>query len=92
MPGVRLPDVVESGGNRTEGRNTMLWILALPAMAVIGMLAYVFGYRAGRKAGDHAARLREEAIRERRYCGTARVRMPVVATEIRQNERTSDDA
>ena len=56
----------------------MLWILALPVLAVIVMLAYVFGYRYGRKTADRAARLREEAIRERRYCGTARAQMDVL--------------
>jgi len=70
----------------------MLWILALPAIAVIGMLAYVLGYRDGRKAGDRAARLREEAMRERRYCGTARAHMPEVANQIRQHKRIDDDA
>jgi hypothetical protein len=71
----------------------MLWILALPALAVIVMLAYVLGYRYGRRVADRAARYREEAWRERRYCGTARVRMEVVnvADEVRQSERTSDD-
>ena len=71
----------------------MLWILALPALAVMVMLAYVLGYRGGKRAADRAARYREEAIRERRYCGTARAHMPglKVADEIRQLERTSDD-
>jgi hypothetical protein len=71
----------------------MLWILSLPALAVIVMLAYVLGYRAGRKAADRAARLREEEIRERRYCGTARAHMEElkVVDEIRQLERMYDD-
>ncbi|HEX8456208.1 MAG TPA: hypothetical protein VF656_02710 [Pyrinomonadaceae bacterium] len=71
----------------------MLWILALPALAVIVMFAYVFGYRYGRKTADRAARLREEAWRERRYCGTALINMEEVlaANRIRQLERTDDD-
>jgi len=68
----------------------MLWIVALPALAVIVMLAYVLGYRYGRRVADRAARYREEAWRERRYCGTARAHIKV-ADEIRQLERTSDD-
>jgi hypothetical protein len=69
----------------------MLWILALPAIAVTVVLAYVLGYRGWRKAADRAARLREEAMRERRYCGTARAHMDVirVANEIRQVEKNS---
>ena len=71
----------------------MLWILSLPAVAVIVILAYVLGYRAGREVADRAARLREEAIRERRYCGTARAHMEElqVVNEIRQLERMYDD-
>jgi len=72
----------------------MLWILALPALALIVMLAYVLGYRYGRGAADRAARYREEAIREQRYCGTARAHMEdlmVVADKIRQPERIDDD-
>lgn len=70
----------------------MLWILALPALAIIVMLAYAPGYCGGRKAADHAARLREEAMRERRYCGTARAHTEElkVANKIRQLERTDD--
>jgi hypothetical protein len=57
------------------------------------MLAYVFGYRYGRKAADRATRLREEAMRERRYCGTALARREelIVANEIRQLERMDAD-
>jgi hypothetical protein len=76
-----------------EGVDTMLWILALPALAVILMLVYVLGYRAGMRVADRAARYREEAIRERRYCGTGLMRMEVVkvADEIRRPERMDDD-
>lgn len=72
----------------------MLWILALPALAVIVMLAYILGYRGGRKAAERVARLREEPMRERRYCGTALLHMEQlrVADEIRQLERMYDDA
>jgi hypothetical protein len=71
----------------------MLWILALPALAVIVMLAYVLGYRGGRKAADRAARIREEAMRERRCCGMALAHMEElrVTNEIRQLERMYDD-
>jgi hypothetical protein len=57
------------------------------------MFVYLLGYRDGRRAADRAARLREEAIRERRYCGTALARMKefTVAREIRQPERIDDD-
>ena len=79
MPGVRLPDVVESGGNRPEGRNTMLWILALPVVAVIAMLVYVLGYRYGKKVGVERARREYESWREMRYCGTALLHMEEVA-------------
>jgi len=79
MPGVRLPDVVESDGNRTEGLNTMLWILALPVVAVIAMLAYVLGYRSGKKVGVERARREYESWREMRYCGTALLHMEEVA-------------
>lgn len=79
MPGVRLPDVAESGGNRPEGRNTMLWILALPVVAVIAMLAYVLGYRYGKKVGTGIARREYESWREMRYCGTALLHMEEVA-------------
>jgi hypothetical protein len=92
MPGVRLPYVIESGGNRPEGLNTMLWILAVPVVAVIAMLAYVFGYRYGKKVGIESARREYEAWRERRYCGTALAHMKEVTNEIRQHERKYDDA
>ena len=86
MPGVRLPDVVESGGNRREGRNTMLWILALPVVAVIALLAYVLGYVNGKKAGREIARREYESWREMRYCGTALLHMKEAANEFRQRE------
>jgi len=86
MPRVRLPDVVASGGNRPEGLNTMLWILALPVLAVIAMLAYVLGYRYGKKVGIERARREYESWREMRYCGTALLHMKEVANEIRQRE------
>ena len=86
MPGVRLPDVVESDGNRPEGLNTMLWILALPVAAVIALLAYALGYRNGKKAGTERARREYESWREMRYCGTALAHMKVAANEIRQHE------
>lgn len=79
LPGVRLPDVVESGGNRPEGLNTMLWILALPVVAVIAMLAYVVGYCSGKKVGVERARRGYESWREMRYCGTAILHMEEVA-------------
>lgn len=71
----------------------LLWILALPVLAVTLIVTYVLGYRYGKRVADRAARYREEAIRERRYCGTARVRMEAlkVADEIRRLERTPDD-
>jgi len=86
MPDVRLLDVVESGGNRPEGSNTMLWILALPVVAVIAMLAYVLGYRSGKKVGMERARREYEAWREMRYCGTALLHMKEAANEARQRE------
>jgi hypothetical protein len=86
MPGVRLPDVVESGGNRPEGLNRMLWILALPVAAVIALLAYALGYRNGKKVGTEIARREYEAWREMRYCGTALLHMKEAANEIRQHE------
>ena len=92
MPGVRLPDVVESGGNRPEGRNKMLWILALPVVAVIALLAYVLGYRNGKKVGIERARREYEAWREMRYCGTAQIHMANLGKEIRQHEGKYDDA
>jgi hypothetical protein len=79
MSGVRLPDVIESGGSRPEGRNTMLWILALPVLAVIAMLAYVLGYRYGKRVGIKIARREYESWREMRYCGTALLHMKEVA-------------
>ena len=92
MPGVRLPGVVESGGNRPEGRNTMLWILALPVVAVIALLAYVLGCGNGKKVGTERARREYEAWREMRYCGTALLHMKEVANEIRQPEGKYDGA
>lgn len=92
MPGVRLPDVVESDGSRTEGLNTMLWILALPVVAVIALLAYVLGYRYGKKVGIESARREYEAWREMRYCGTALLHLKEVANEIRQPEGKYDGA
>jgi len=86
MPRVRLPDVVESGGNRPEGRNTMLWILALPVVAVIALLAYALGYVNGKKVGIGRARREYEAWREMRYCGTALLHMEEVANGIRRHE------
>ncbi len=67
----------------------MLWILALPALVMIVILAYALGYGVGRKAAYRAARLREEAMWEMRYCGTALAHMEglKVADEIRQLER-----
>ena len=53
--------MVESGGNCTEGLNTMLWILILPTVAVIAMLVYVLGYRYGKKVGIEIARREYEA-------------------------------
>jgi hypothetical protein len=85
-PGVGLPDVVERGGNRPEGLNTMLWILALPVVAVIVMLAYVLGYRMGKRVGAEVARREYEAWREMRYCGTALLHMKEVANESRERE------
>lgn len=79
MPCVRLLDVVESGGNRPGGRNTMLWILALPVLAVIAMIAYVLGYCYGKKVGLERARREYESWREMRYCGTALLHMEEVA-------------
>jgi hypothetical protein len=81
-----LPDAVESGGNRPEGRNTMLWILALPVLAVIALLVYVLGYRYGKKVGIEIARREYEAWREMRYCGTALLHMKEAANEIPQRE------
>jgi hypothetical protein len=89
MPGVRLPEVVESGGHRPEGLNTMLWILALPVVAVIALLAYVLGYSSGKKVGIETARREYESWREMRYCGTALLHMKEVANEIRQREGKS---
>ena len=89
MPGVRLPDVVESGGNRPEGSNTMLWILALPVLAVIAMIIYVLGYREGKKVGIKNARREYESWREMRYCGTALLHMEKIDNEIGQWEEKS---
>jgi hypothetical protein len=57
----------------------MLWILALPVLAVIAMLAYVLGYRYGKKVGVERARREYESWREMRYCGTALLHMKEVA-------------
>jgi hypothetical protein len=51
--------------------NAVLWILALPVMAATALLAYVFGYRAGKTVGIEIARREGEAWRDRTYCGTA---------------------
>ncbi len=91
MSGVRLPDVVESGGNRPKGLNTMFWILALPVVAVIALLAYVLGYRYGKKVGLGRARREYESWREMRYCGTALLHMEEVAKGFRQNEGKKAD-
>lgn len=64
----------------------MLWILALPVVAVIAMLVYVLGYRHGKKAGTENARREYESWREMRYCGTALLHMKEAANEIRQHE------
>ena len=83
---MRLPDVVESSGNRPEGRNTMLWILALPVVVVIALLVYVLGYRYVKKVGIGRARREYESWREMRYCGTALLHMKEAANESRQRE------
>jgi hypothetical protein len=83
---MRLPDVVESCGNRPEGLKRMLWILALPVVAAIALLVYVLGYRYGKKAGIENARREYEAWREMRYCGTALLHMKEIANETRQRE------
>ncbi len=57
----------------------MLWILALPVVAVIALLAYALGYRNGKKVGTERARREYEAWREMRYCGTALLHMEEVA-------------
>ncbi len=57
----------------------MLWILALPVVAVIALLAYVLGYANGKKVGVERARREYEAWREMRYCGTALLHMEEVA-------------
>ena len=90
MPGVMLPDAVESGGNRPEGLNTMLWILALPVVAVIALLVYVLGYHNGKKAGTERACREYDSWREMRYCGTALLHMKEAAKEIRQHEGEYD--
>jgi hypothetical protein len=64
----------------------MLWILALPVLAVIAMLVYVLGYRYGKKVGTENARREYEAWREMRYCGTALLHMKEAANEMRQRE------
>ncbi|HEY9283094.1 MAG TPA: hypothetical protein VIP46_06535 [Pyrinomonadaceae bacterium] len=64
----------------------MLWILALPVVAVIAMLAYVLGYVNGKKVGIRRARREYESWREMRYCGTALLHMEEVANESRQRE------
>ena len=89
---VRLPDVVESGSNRPEEHNTMLWILALPVIAVIALFAYVLGYLKGKKVGAGIARREYEAWREMRYCGTALLHMKEAANGIRQHEGKYDGA
>jgi hypothetical protein len=92
MPVVRLPDVVESGGNRPEEHNTMLWILALPVIAVIALLVYVLGYHNGKKVGTERERREHESWREMRYCGTALLHMKEAANEIRRREGKHDGA
>jgi hypothetical protein len=57
----------------------MLWILALPVLTVIAMLAYVLGYRKGKKVGVERAHREYESWREMRYCGTALLHMEEVA-------------
>ena len=57
----------------------MLWILALPVLAVIVMVAYVLGYRYGKKVGVERARREYESWREMRYCGTALLHMKEAA-------------
>jgi hypothetical protein len=64
----------------------MLWILALPVVAVIALLVYVLGYHNGKKAGIEIARREYEAWREMRYCGTALLHMKEAANGIRQRE------
>ena len=96
MPGVRRPDLVESGVKRPEGLNTMLWMLIIPVLAVILLFVYVLGYRYGLKVAERAARYREEAIREsreeaireRRYCGTAQASVALFARQLRQYEES----
>jgi hypothetical protein len=50
------------------------------------MIAYVFGYRYGKKVGIENARREYESWREMRYCGTALLHMEEVSNEIRQRE------
>jgi hypothetical protein len=70
----------------------MLWILVLPVLAVIAMLAYVLGYRNGKKVGVERARRESEARQEMRYCGTALLHMEQLDKEIRQHEAKYDGA
>jgi hypothetical protein len=69
----------------------MLWILALPVVAVIAMLVYVLGYRNGKKVGTEIARREYESWREMRYCGTAQLHMANLDKEIRQHEGKYED-
>ncbi len=64
----------------------MLWILALPVVTVIALLAYVLGYRNGKKVGIERARREYESWREMRYCGTSLLHMKEAANEVRQRE------
>lgn len=70
----------------------MLWILALPVVAMIALLAYVLGCRYVKKIGPKIARRKYEAWREMSYCGTAQAHMAKVTNEIRQPEGKYDDA
>ena len=64
----------------------MLWVLALPLLAVIVLLAFVLGYGHGKKVGAETARREYEAWREMRYCGTALLHMKEAADRVRQRE------
>jgi hypothetical protein len=62
----------------------MLWILALPVLALVALFAYALGYMKGKRVGAVIARRRDESWREMRYCGTALLHMEEISKEVRR--------
>lgn len=86
------PNLQYNGGCRFKERNAMLWIVALP---LIAMLAYQLGYRDGWNAGIKIARAWESSTRDYRMMydmAQAESEEEVnAAYEIRQLERMYDE-